>query len=447
MAIRQYCALRNVLSVDRSIFSTRQNYFEKMVELYESDEASQMDEDEERLNAKIVVSVRQKKGVLSGKRFLVNDLASALRIAKDGDGIFLDEGIYRPPEAIDASKKAVFEMKKAVNITGASCSTAVIAGSLVKWGQGTITMRRLRLVIGEDDDENHEAYIMSGGLELTDCVVESTANTAFYVISDVGASHTRGGLTAQPLPPGVAPSSVTRLKFRHCVLNGKDKCRRMVCFQGPHPIVNLEACYVHEMFSFLTVISPDEVTRGVVTLVDSVLYDVQDGVKIVVHHASTVAVHAICCQFEMTRHEEEAPSHAFSMTGGSALAQNCVVYGGDAGTADFVGFSLHSLRRAEMEMCVVETSAENSRQTVLAEGLVVSECLVAILAGVEVIGARIAFRLSNMVLGEANSAHFRDCAARNCSLAVEILSKAIGVKGEDLHDINLNISFIQVRDF
>jgi hypothetical protein len=39
--------------------------------------------------------------------------------------------------------------------------------------------------------------------------------------------------------------------------------------------VNLESCYVHEMFSFLTVISPDEVTKGVVTLVNSVLYDIQ----------------------------------------------------------------------------------------------------------------------------------------------------------------------------
>jgi hypothetical protein len=126
-------------------------------------------------------------------------------------------------------------------------------------------------------------------------------------------------------------------------------------------------------------------------------------VKIVVHHASTVACHIVCCQFEMTKQDEDLPSIAFSMTGGSALVQNCVIYGGDSSPADFVGMSLHSLRRAEVEMCLVETSSELDRRVVLTEGLVISECLVAVVAGVEVAGARKAFRISNMVRGEDNA--------------------------------------------
>ena len=91
----------------------------------------------------------------------------------------------------------------------------------------------------------------------------------------------------------------TRLDFRHCVLNGRDKCQRMVSFQGAHPVINAESCYVHDMFSFVTVLSPADVTRGVLTLVNCVLYDLQDGVKVVVHHTSSVAVHVVGCQFEI----------------------------------------------------------------------------------------------------------------------------------------------------
>ena len=83
--------------------------------------------------------------------------------------------------------------------------------------------------------------------------------------------------------------------------------------------MNVESCYVSELFSFLTVISPGEVTRGLVTLTDTVLYDLQDGLKVAVHHASSVAARVVGCQIEMRLCDPAAPSHAISMTGGSCL--------------------------------------------------------------------------------------------------------------------------------
>ncbi len=93
-------------------------------------------------------------------RFTLNDLESALRIAKDGDVIFLEDGIYAPNSDNSNNKTAAaaaaaadneeekrrrrgrrrrpaFEIKKAVTLVGSSTNKTVVRGSLVKWGAGT----------------------------------------------------------------------------------------------------------------------------------------------------------------------------------------------------------------------------------------------------------------------------------------------------------------------
>ena len=64
-------------------------------------------------------------------------------------------------------------------------------------------------------------------------------------------------------------------------------------------------------------ISPEEISNGVMTVIDCVLYDLQDGLKVIVHHHSSVVVHVVGCQFEMSKCEDDSPSHALSMTGGT----------------------------------------------------------------------------------------------------------------------------------
>ncbi len=142
----------------------------------------------------------------------------------------------------------------------------------------------------------------------------------------------------------------TRLDFRHCVISGRERCRRMVCFQGCHPVVNVDSCYVSDLFSFLTVIAPGEVTRGVVTVVDSVLYDLQDGLKVAVHHGSSVAVHVVGCQFEMRLCDPAAPSHAFSMTGGSCLVR-CTTVCSTTTLHDFLYGKLSCVCHITMYVC------------------------------------------------------------------------------------------------
>ena len=130
----------------------------------------------------------------------------------------------------------------------------------MKWGPGTVTFRHLKLEIGVDIDSDDDVYLMEGNTVIESCIVESPVNTAIYLMS-----------------AGSILSGSTGLDLKYCILDGMENCRRMICFQGSHPVLNIESCYINDMYSFVTVISPKEITRGVVTMADSVLYDVQVG--------------------------------------------------------------------------------------------------------------------------------------------------------------------------
>lgn len=80
-----------------------------------------------------------------------------------------------------------------------------------------------------------------------------------------------------------------------------------------------------DAFSLCTVISPDEITSARVIVEDTVMYDLQDGLKIVVHHQSLSRVDIKRCQFELTQVDEQLPSHAFSLTGGEANVSLLIV--------------------------------------------------------------------------------------------------------------------------
>lgn len=82
---------------------------------------------------------------------------------------------------------------------------------------------------------------------------------------------------------------------------------------------------------------------------------------------------------------------------------------------DAVGFSLHSLRKANIEMNLIETCSEQSRALALGEGIVLSENQAVNLISTEVVGMRIGFHVSNQ-FDEVNRLVARDCSAKTCSL-------------------------------
>ena len=62
---------------------------------------------------------------------------------------------------------------------------------------------------------------------------------------------------------------------------------------------------------------------------------------------------------------------------------------------DAVGLSLHSLKRATIEMNLIETNPESPRAFMLGEGIVLSENVLTCLANTEVVGMRIGLKISN----------------------------------------------------
>ena len=89
-------------------------------------------------------------------------------------------------------------------------------------------------------------------------------------------------------------------------------------FQGLRPTIKVESCYASDLFSFITVINAEEVTSAVVAVLNSVFVELQDGLKMIVHHGSNIAASLAGCHFELLQHTSEVPSHGFSLTGGGA---------------------------------------------------------------------------------------------------------------------------------
>merc|ERR1719323_730628 len=98
-----------------------------------------------RSRAKIIVDLRRSKGVINDKtQCVVNDIDSAIRIAKDGDTIFLEEGAYiggQFGEKKNKIKEQFIEVNKNIEIVGAKTSRVHLIGSVIKKSSGTVTFR------------------------------------------------------------------------------------------------------------------------------------------------------------------------------------------------------------------------------------------------------------------------------------------------------------------
>ncbi len=84
--------------------------------------------------------------------------------------------------------------------------------------------------------------------------------------------------------------------------------------------MHIKGSYVLDAMSLCTVNLQDEECNAKVQLLDSVLYDLQDGLKIVTNpkfNQTTVEVKGT--QIDLISLNGELPSHAFSQVGGSAM--------------------------------------------------------------------------------------------------------------------------------
>lgn len=389
-------------TMDKSYFKARDSVLAVMSEsLQGGTDCCPPEVAADRASAKIIVQNGGPRGYVDGQ-FRVQDLESALRIAKDGDMIFLEPGVYcgklrkeDSPSKWKPSERHVLEIYKAVTICGSNARDVIIRGSLVKWGKGNTTFVRVTLEIGQDKDDSDNVYIMEGYTQFAACHIKAPVNTAFYVI-------------------GHSAETSCDLVFRYCLLDGMDTCYRFVAHEGPKfKQVLLHACLVRNMYSFLTVIDTEYQLNGHIRVEYCNFLDVQDGFKLVIHHESQCVSFYLGCQMDLVLKDQDALSHGFSQTGGKCIIKKCTIHGKHT---DFIGISLHSLKDAHIANVLIDCIPELHKQVALSEGISGSENKVTTIANCKTDCLRLGYKLSNAFMEEFDVCVVKNCSAYECSV-------------------------------
>lgn len=167
--------------------------------------------------AKIIVGPNLGKGVVNGQ-FHVNDLDSALKIAKNGDIIFLEPKVYLSKNKPNDGSNPKFEIKNSVTIVGSGVRESIICSSIVNFSTGTVTLVNLGIELGSIyhvTDKEDSIKVLAGKLVLESCHVLSYVSTCFIVAYP---THMNGiGL---PLPATLA--------MYNSFVDGGNKCTRLV---------------------------------------------------------------------------------------------------------------------------------------------------------------------------------------------------------------------------
>jgi len=247
---------------------------------------------------------------------------------------------------------------------------------------------------------------MSGTTEIVNCCIKSSANTAIHVISNNGIQN-------------------TLLELNSCVMDGKNICERILGFEGYRPVISVKNCYVTNAISFCVVYAPESKCTIEMTVMNSLFINVQDGIKIIVNHESLVPPKTIIrgCHFELAayRTNDGSPSIAFCQTGGCAILENNYINMLEH-TVPTTGFSLHSLRLAQLTMNKI-TSSEKSRLYSVSKGILITECEKTEIKSIEIEGMRVGLKFANKIDDEINSAKIENCSIKCCSLGL-LISKS-----------------------
>ena len=420
-AIDQYFSIgHSQVSFESRMFSARQNFFGRLVDEWDINNSLNLDrkldvdmlngdaEIENRAKAKIIVDMNRKKGLINDKtQFVVNDIDSALRIAKDGDIIFLEEGTYsgtKLGKKKDGTEEKMIEVLKNIEIIGIKTSKVRLIGSIIKNSKGQATFRNITFQVGKDQGSSESIYAMSGVTKIVDCCIKSPANTAIHVISE-------------------SPGQDTVLELNFCVIDGMNFCERVISFEGYRPVINVQNCHVSDAMSFCVVLAPDSKCSVSMVVIHSLFLNVQDGIKIILHHESLgpPSVVIIGCHFELIayRTEDGSPSIAVCQTAGIAKLENNYIYVRSHDVPS-TGISLHSLQYAKLAMNSIASTAEVPRQFSVSKGIMITECLKTEIESTEISGMRVGIKVANKIEEEDNAVKIQDCSIRHCSVGLLI---------------------------
>ena len=242
--------------------------------------------DRDRENANIIVDSRCDKGFRNGK-FYVNDLMSGLKLAQNKGGvIFLENGDYTTDTFFGVKLRTC---DKEITIIGSSTSECSIHGTIKIQAENAVKFKRVKLEVGSSPECKDAIFITKGFVTFTECLIEATVNTLFYVFES------------------------SKLCLELCIVDGLESCQRCVSVSGKDAEVSLLGSWVRDMFSVVTITEEDAVTSLDLSIKGCEIDSVQTAVT-----ATKVGVHSISMvrnAFNMVLYSDEDPSHVLSLSG------------------------------------------------------------------------------------------------------------------------------------
>jgi len=215
--------------------------------------------DTDEANANIIVNKKCRKHSMNEKKqFIVESLDKAVRIAKDGDVIFLKEGTYESSNRNQNGKRC-YEFSKNLTLIGARVKSVHIISPIVKFTNSTVKFKRLTIspsTILRDPyhpyknyEEQESCYIIEGTTHFENVKFALDKDTCIFVVHASGKES-----------PFVT--------FKYCTVGslfkefGQEhgsvtKNRRFLSFSGENPKIIMDTCLIKEISSVIGVLETD----------------------------------------------------------------------------------------------------------------------------------------------------------------------------------------------
>ncbi len=262
----------------------------------------------------------------------------AVKIAKDGDKIFVKSGTYT------SSQTSPFEIKKFVQIYGEGHGKTIFNGPWLIQADAGFTNVKFAI----DEDEKDAIYVTNSALVRFEfCHFAIPNNTGIYVLND-------------------QEFGTTQIELYGCVCSGFSESARFLSL-GNCTSCKISYSYLQNFHSFCTVIDHYLESNISLEIITCYFEDVQDAIKFMVHPSSDIKVKIDRLKLELDLIDPEAPSTGIYTNAGTSFDLRNVVIEGNH--ADFVGISLNNLESVHIENSYISGSMENIEETSIGKGI------------------------------------------------------------------------------
>ena len=386
--------------------TVRKQLWEEYLDILDDETITRDDLEDDRGRANIIVSTTIDKGFKNGK-FYVNDLESGLKLAQNkGGNIFLEQGIYKAGSFFDIKQR---NRDCEIEIIGVSTATVSIQGTIKVESDNKVIFRHVKLEIGQSPECNDAVFVTKGCVELRECLVEVTVNTALYVM---------GG---------------AELVLAMCVLDGLESCQRAVSVSGAGSRVSLTMCWLRDMFSVVTITGEDNVTGLQLTMDNCEVDSVQTCVTCLNTTGSGITLTNNSCN--MVLYSEDDPAHVLQVKDGQATikaSNNYICFHHIDGKA----FSMEDVCDASIVRNVMTTEEAIDRKLAICEAVQATKVSSLDLKYNWVTGFRLGLNLSSV----QSSSVYR-CCFDKCSIAMSVPSH----NSSSSLKLSLHVSECEVR--